>query len=347
MVVLDRGWGGDSRLLAAREYQTLDEARQALAGQLDRAPGLALFDRIDWFEALHDRCFPDQPIRIVQAQEGDAQAWLFLLAPAARRASALANWYSFAWAPVFIGEPDAATRQRLLESLARHLLATSAQIDLYPLEDAAPLLAALRRAGWFAVQRAMGGRHLLRLEGRSFADYWAARPGRLRNLVKRKGRGDPFVLSIATRLTDDLWQDYVDVHDRSWKEAEPGLDFLRDLAERESAAGTLRLGFARLGARAVATQLWTVEQDVALIHKLSHDRSFDHASPGTLLSHAMFAQAIDHDRVRMIDYGTGDNGYKTDWMDRRIPLHQIDAFNPRFASAWLPAARTAISALVG
>lgn len=334
-------------MVAPREYQMLAQARQALAGRLDRAHGLALFDRIDWFEALHDRCFPDQPVSIVQAQEGDAQAWLFLLAPAPRRASALANWYSFAWAPVFIGAPDAATRQRLLESLARHLMTRCAQIDLYPLEDAAPLLAALRRAGWFAVQRAMGGRYLLQVEGRNFADYWAARPGRLRNLVKRKGRGDPFALSIATRLTDDLWRDYIDVHERSWKEAEPGLDFLHDLAERESEAGTLRLGFARLDGRAVATQFWTVERDVALIHKLSHDSAFDHASPGTLLSHAMFKQAIDGDRVRMIDYGTGDNGYKTDWMDRRIPLHRIDAFNPRFPSSWLPAARTAISALVG
>ena len=61
----------------------------------------------------------------------------------------------------------------------------------------------------------------------------------------------------------------------------------------------------------------------------------------------MFAQAIDGDRVDLIDYGTGDNGYKADWMEERIALHRIDAFNPRFASSWLPAARTAISALVG
>ena len=57
--------------------------------------------------------------------------------------------------------------------------------------------------------------------------------------------------------------------------------------------------------------------------------------------------AIDQDRVDLIDYGTGDNGYKTDWMERRIPLIRIDAFNPRRPSNWLPAARTAISALVG
>ncbi|MEC3910784.1 GNAT family N-acetyltransferase [Sphingobium sp. CR2-8] len=334
-------------MLASREYQTIEEARRALAGRLDRAHGLALFDRIDWFDALHRHCMADQPIRIVQAQMGDAQAWLFLLSAAPRRASALANWYSFSWAPLFVGAPDPAVQRHLLDSLARHLLATCAQIDLYPLEDATPMLAALRRAGWFAVRRAMGGRHVLHVAGRSFADYWASRPGQLRSLARRKGRGDRFALSVETRLTDHLWRDYVDVHGRSWKPAEPGIAFLRDLAERESAAGTLRLGFARLDGRAVAAQLWTVEDGVALIHKLSHDSSFDHASPGTLLSHRMFRQAIDQDRVRTIDYGTGDNSYKTDWMDLRLPLYRIDAFNPRFASAWLPAARTAISALVG
>jgi hypothetical protein len=334
-------------LLAPREYQTLDEARQVLAGRLDRACAPALFDRIDWFASLHDHCLADQPVHILHAQDGEAQAWLFLRSPAPRRASALANWYSFAWTPIFIGAPDAQVQQQLLDALARHLLVRYAHIDLYPMEDAEPLMAALRRAGWFVVQRPMGGRYQLSVEGRSFADYWASRPGNLRNLVKRKGRGHPFTLSIDTRLTDDLWRDYVGVHDRSWKAPEPGLDFLRDLAERESAAGTLRLAFARTETRAVATQLWTVEHGVALIHKLSHDSAFDRASPGTLLSHAMFERAIDGDRVRLIDYGTGDNAYKTDWMDRRIPLHQVDAFNPRFASAWLPAARTAISALVG
>lgn len=334
---------------APREYHSLNEVRRALGDRLDRDAMRPLFDRIDWFDALHRHCFPATPVRVLAAEENGKEVWLFLLNTAARRAGALANWYSFSWAPLFLGDPDAAAQQRLLESVARHLLTDCAQIDLYPLEDGTPLVRALRRAGWFVVERPMGGRHLLRVEGRSFADYWAARPGRLRSLVRRKGRGAPFALSIDDRLTDALWQDYVDVHGRSWKEAEPdaGLAFLRDLAERESAAGRLRLGFARIDGRAVATQLWTVDHGVALIHKLSHDRAFDGGSPGTLLSHAMFERAINRDRVSLIDYGTGDNDYKLDWMETRVPLHRIDAFNPRCASAWLPAVRTAISALVG
>lgn len=341
--------GGDSRLRATREYHSLDQARQTVADRLDRARVPGLFDRFDWFASLHHHCFPDMPVRILHGQEDGQEGWLFLLSPAPRRVSAIANWYSFNWSPVFDGAPDAAVQHRLVEAMARQLLKSHAQIDLYPLEETGPLVSALRQAGWFTVQRPMGGRYLLDVNGRSFADYWAARPGKLRNLVRRKGRNSPYALSIESRLTDALWRDYVDVHARSWKQAEPdaGLDFLRDLAGRESAAGTLRLGFARIDGRAVATQFWTIEHGVALIHKLSHDSAHDGGSPGTLLSHRMFAQAIDQDRVSRIDYGTGDNGYKRDWMERRIALHRIDAFNPRYVSNWLPAARTAISALVG
>ena len=335
-------------MLVTREYSTITEARLEIAGGLDRASTPSLFDRLDWFESLQSYCFAKLPVRIVQAVEDGKEAWLFLLSPSARKLSALANWYSFSWAPVFTGEPDAPTRGRLVEVIAQHLLGTSAQIDLYPVTDASPLLLdAFRRAGWFGVRRPMGGRHLLHVEGQDFARYWAARPGRLRNQVQRKARSSRFTIEIGGEMSDALWRDYVAVHASSWKQPEPGLSFLRALAEREAAAGTLRLGFARLNGQPVATQLWTVENGVALIHKLSHDRAFDGASPGTLLSHAMFAHAIDRDGVRLIDYGTGDNAYKIEWMDSRETLYRLDFFNPRFASSWFPAARTAISALVG
>lgn len=330
-----------------REYHRLAYVRDVLHGRLDRGTMPSPFDRFDWFDLLHRHCFPDLPVRILQAEEDGAQAWLFLLSPTQRRACALANWYSFSFAPLFIGAPDTATRARLLDALMRHLLISNGHIDLYPLEIPSDILASMRRAGWFALSRPMGGRHRLRLNGRDFAAYWASRPGHLRALVKRKRRGCPYTLSISAHVTDALWRDYIDVHAHSWKQPEPGLSFLRAFAEHESAAGTLRMGFARLDGQPVAAQLWTVEHGIALIHKLAHDRAHDGGSPGTLLSHAMFASAIDGDRVDMIDYGTGDNGYKTDWMEERLPLHRIDAFNPRFASSWLPAARTAISALVG
>ncbi|MEJ7926536.1 GNAT family N-acetyltransferase [Sphingobium sp. AN641] len=335
----------------AREYRGLTQAREALGGRLDRDAAPCLFDGIDWLQSLHRHCFARMPVRILRANEGDAELWLFLLSPQARRACALANWYSFSWNPIFLGNPDTALRQRLLRAAIGMLTPDVAMADMFPVTaddgTADELIRAFRGAGWFAVRRAFGGRYDLRLDGRDFATWWAQRPGPLRTLVRRRSRHPRLTVTITDRLTDRDWNDYVAVGARSWKEPETALPFLRALAQREADAGALRLGFARLDGVAVATQLWTIDHGVALIHKLAHDRAYDALSPGTLLSHAMFAHAIDVDRVDAIDYGTGDNGYKADWMDRRRTLYRIDAFNPRFASSWLPAARAAISALVG
>ncbi|CAN5117705.1 GNAT family N-acetyltransferase [soil metagenome] len=322
---------------------------------LDRAGQPHLFDRIGWLETLHRLCMPGSTPHVLHAQEDGAQAWLFLADPggdgSAPRRTAIANYYSFAFRPIFVGHPDADQRVHLVQSIAQDLGREVARVDMFPVPDddgtAALLLSAFRKAGWIAVSRPMGVNHYLEVGGRDFATYWAERPGALRNTVRRKQRDTGLTFSVHDSLTDALWEDYITVYRRSWKPSEPGLDFLRSIAEQEGRAGTLRLGFARDHGHPVATQFWTVENGVALIHKLAHDQGADDASPGTLLSHFLFRHAIDQDRVAIIDYGTGDNGYKTGWMDRQRPLQRVDCFNPRFSSTWLPAARTAISKLIG
>lgn len=334
-----------------REYRSLSDIRGIVAGRLDRPHQRSLFDRFDWLDNLHRYCMADLPPQVLRAQEGNAEAWLFLADAGDNRRTAIANWYSFSYRPIYMGNPDEAMRRRLLHAIAQDLRGQAARIDLYPIvdEDAlvSTLLDAFRDAGWMAVARPLGVNHYLRLNGRSFAQYWADRPGTLRGTVKRKARGNPLRYEIHHHLTEALWEDYVAVYRRSWKPAEPNLDFLHAIARQESHAGTLRLGFARLEGEPIATQFWTVENGVALIHKLAHDRASDRVSPGTLLSHFMFRAIIEGDRVTTIDYGTGNNPYKAEWMELQRPLYRIDCFNPRHSSAWLPAARAAISKLVG
>jgi hypothetical protein len=334
-----------------------EDATDVLAEMRAGTPGLGredqahLFDRIAWIETLHRLCMGDSRADVRSAREGLIQAWLFLAETGDGKRTAISNWYSFAFRPVFTGRPTAQQKLELLEAIARNLSPDAAQLDMFPVpaDDGTSglILSAFRKAGWIAVARPMGINHYLAVGGRDFAAYWAARPGALRNTVRRKLRTGRFTFEVHERFTDALWDDYVAVYRRSWKPSEPNLDFLRAVAEHEGAAGTLRLGFAREAGHPVATQFWTIENGVALIHKLAHDQGADDASPGTLLSHFLFRHAIDEDRVEVIDYGTGDNPYKTEWMEAQRPLHRIDCFNPRFSSAWLPAARTAISKLVG
>ena len=228
----------------------------------------------------------------------------------------------------------------LLSRIASSLRQTASHVSLYPVvndEGAATLIeSAFRGAGWIAISRPMGTNYVHRLApGQDFASYWASRPGKLRSTVKRKGKGDPFRIELLRDFSEQAWNAYVSVYRRSWKQTEASFDFLKELAKRESTAGTLRMGFAYKDDVPVAAQLWTVENGEALIHKLAYDSELASASPGTLLSHAMFRDAIDNDHVRLLDYGTGGDAYKADWMDEQRPLIQIDLYNPARPSAWL------------
>jgi len=60
----------------------------------------------------------------------------------------------------------------------------------------------------------------------------------------------------------------------------------------------------------------------------------------------MFRAALDDDRVRRIDYGTGDEAYKADWMEERRLLWRVDAFDRARPAGLLGAARAAASGLV-
>ena len=60
----------------------------------------------------------------------------------------------------------------------------------------------------------------------------------------------------------------------------------------------------------------------------------------------MFRAALDDDRVSRIDYGTGDDGYKRDWMGERATLWRLEAFNLASPRGLLGAARAGLSALV-
>src|SRR3546814_17225268 len=94
------------------------------------------------------------------------------------------------------------------------------------------------------------------------------------------------------------------------------------------------MGLARIEGAPVAAQYWTVEDGTAFIHKLAHVEDSLKASPGTLLSAALFRHVIAVDRVARVDFGTGTDAYKRDWLNRHEPLLHIAVFNPsRLASS--------------
>ena len=97
--------------------------------------------------------------------------------------------------------------------------------------------------------------------------------------------------------------------------------------------------------RGAAAALGPVENGVAYIHKLAHLEQMKHLSAGTTLSAALFKHSIDIDRVDLIDFGTGSDRYKADWMEQVRPRFRLDCLDSRQLRAWPALAKRLASRL--
>lgn len=313
-------------------------AQASARGTLDRERQKSLFDRFDWIELLHRMALRDKQPAMIHAADGKQEVWLPLVRDGNGHFLALANWYNFTWRPIFGGNYDEVTRLALLRQLAATAQEHARRLTLAPVPDedgSATLLAtAFEQSGWIVAMEPCDENHILKLNGRSFDQYWESRPGQLRNTVKRKAKKGVVSIRIEQEFSETSWADYERIYARSWKPHEGSPAFLRAIAEQEAAAGCLRMGLAYIEGQPVAAQYWTVENGVALIHKLAHDERHLSASPGTLLSAALFQHVIDIDHVDEIDFGTGSDGYKREWMEDMRPRYRLEMFWPNHVANW-------------
>src|SRR5690606_37173119 len=121
--------------------------------------------------------------------------------------------------------------------------------------------------------------------------------GALKNTVKRKAKKGIVDLALLSAFDAEAWAAYETIYAASWKPEEGDAALLRAFAESESARGTFRMGLAGIEHQPVAAQFWTVEDGTAFIHKLAHVEDSLKASPGTLLSAALFRHVIEVDGV--------------------------------------------------
>ena len=123
--------------------------------------------------------------------------------------------------------------------------------------------------------------------------------------------------------------DYGRIYSASWKVPEPYPHFVPGLIRTCAEKGWLRLGLLYVDDQPVAAQVWIIVDHSALIYKLAYDDRHASLSPGTVLTTHLMRHAIDVDKVRIVDYLTGDDPYKRDWMSHRRERWGILALNPR------------------
>lgn len=330
-------------------FESVEEAIAHAGDALADARQPHLFDQTSWLQLTQSHILHDATPLIACAIHGTHSAWLFLRRVNRQKADAFGSWYTLGFRPVFSDALPDAERLVLLTRIARDLKARLGQITLAPVPSddgtTALLVKAFRTAGWVTAVTPKTGHWHTAIDG-TFDDFWQSRPSQMRNTLERKRRKFAIETEIHVRWSDAAWRDYEEVYAHSWKGDEGSPEFLSALARQQGEAGTLRLGIARFEGAPIAAQLWTIDGHGAIIHKLAYREDAAHMSPGTMLSRALFRHVIDEDRIVRISYGTGDDRYKRDWMDRREQLNLIEFRNPASISGLAGIAKSLTSRFI-
>lgn len=237
------------------------------------------------------------------AEPGARLRWLAPGLPVLRRShrlESLISPYVTCWG---FREADA-----VLRSNARYHALTA-----LPDQGVARLVRAYQNAGWGAeFYRAFGvWQEDL---SRGWDAYWAGRPRRLRETVRRKRRrfGRPVILEGAAAV-----EAQARIAAAAWQGPEPYPRFVAEVIERggrEGWARTYALGSAEAPD---GLQLWLVGGGWASLAKTWHRADAASASPGTVLT-ASVIEALADDGVHGFDLGRGDDLYKADWAGQRV-----------------------------
>ena len=179
----------------------------------------------------------------------------------------------------------------------------------------------------------------------SFAHYKGSLQTQLKNTVERRqkklDKNHVWEFKLYTKINEiePAYQEYKYLYKLRWKKDEGNSDFIDaivlDLAEKEQ----LRLGILYIDNNPAAAQIWINTNKTAAIFKLAYDEGYKKYSPGTLLTHKMAEYSIEQDKVTKLDFLSGDDYYKRQWMSERGEKWGIIAFNHRTAYGIFAATR--------
>lgn len=304
------------------DWKQLPEGAEALFSQ---AAEESVFFSRPWFENLLDNA-PDDRRNILLACVLDDDRVMAIL-PLERRSSetwyALTNLYSSLYTLLLAQENQQLVLECLASGLSRQPFSL---LRLDPVADDDLRLQAFQQAleakGICCHRTFRFHNWIHRTRGQTFQAYMQARPARVRSTIARKKRKLQREHGYVIRLYTDrglqrAMADYNTVYKHSWKANELYGPFVEGLAQRLSEHAWLRLAILYIDDMPVAAQFWFVVHGKASIFKLVYDEKWKHYSPGSILTEYLMEQVIDTDKVSEIDFLTGNDAYKQDWMSER------------------------------
>ncbi len=284
-----------------------------------------MFFTREWFETLHATAFEKgQSLLLASVVDNNSVLALLPLVGDDNK-----NWRSFnhrytaLYSLLLAEEKQAEVLDCLAEGLNKMAVNS---LQLSPVsEDDIKLLnlqQALESKGYESHRYFLFYNWIHRTQGQSFDEYMAERPAQLRNTITRKRRKLEREHECTLRMFkgEEVQQGLMDYHaaySASWKAYEQYVTLLDAMAINLSVPNWTRLAVLYIDGKPAAAQLWFVVQNKASIFRLAYDKEWKQYSPGSILTAYLMQHVIDIDKVEEIDFLTGNDFYKQDWMTER------------------------------
>lgn len=316
------------------DWDSLPESANVLFEQGEKE---SIFCSRQWFENLAATALEDDQSMLLACvvEEGKVMAILPLMHRTSEYLYSLSHNYTSRYTLLLADEDQ----QEILKGLAQGLRQLPLKgLRLGPVAENDSnmnrLQQAMESAGFECYRDFRFFNWIHRLKGQSFEEYMAARPGRVRNTIARKHRKLEREHGYDIRLFtgDDLQQamtDYNTAYKASWKANELFGGFIEGLVRGLSEPGWLRLAILYIDGQPAAAQLWFVAHGKASIFKLVYDQAWKQYSPGSILTRYLMKYVIVSDKVEEIDFLTGNDAYKQDWMSERSEYWGLSCVNRR------------------
>jgi len=350
-----------SATASVRVYSQLTDLPPTYGVLFEEGEARTFFLSLPWFHNFCSNALnPGEKVRIFSVELEDAAktpvaALITRHSPAApsifrpRTLSSLSNFYTSLYEPLC--SPQCYSPLHL-EAIAQAIRGDSPSwdvVDLKWLDPDAPIFMelqqAFRAAGMIVQTYFCAGNWYSPVSGVSFHEYLQSLRSSVRNIansknkkIERSGRARFEIVTGYSGLEPAV-EAYGRIYAASWKVPEPYPRFVPGLIRACADRGWLRLGIAYVDGEPAAGQIWIVSHGTASIYKMAYDKRFSDFSIGSFLTTRMMEHALDVDKVREVDYLTGDDSYKRDWMSRRRERWGILALNPHTPRGALAIAR--------
>ena len=331
-------------------YKKFDDIPAEFSTTLERASRESIFLSKEWFENYIRTVVPDESGIRIFAVPPDVSDTSGLVLPmyssdrtgllSMRELRGLSNYYASRFEPLIVDQENVPSSS--VKSLVTDIAESEPRwdvVDVAPYAAGSSLMNGLRDAfrnqNWAVQTYECFNNLYLENDFGDFASFLKTRSSRIRKTAANRARGfdrdsaNSFQIVTSPDDLDSGLRLFSELYEKRWGKSEPFPEFLPGLARVFAERGWLRLGIALVDGRPGAVQLWIVKDGVAYIYKVAYDEQFTKMSVGIVALFKMFHHVLDNEGVREIDFLTGDDAYKKDWMSHSRQMMGLRAFNKR------------------